>query len=136
MDILQRFQSTLPRRERLEYFIMCYLLLQFQSTLPRRERHYRIFLCSFLPYFNPRSREGSDIFSTSNQCRCFNFNPRSHEGSDSAFSKSFNSSRNFNPRSHEGSDSNFIQFYILYFSISINLYQYFPSHFLFLTISL
>ena len=116
--------------------------------------------CIWIYYrdFNPRSREGSDIFSTSNQCRCFNFNPRSHEGSDSlifffcAFQNDFNprshegsdrsgknssSNKNdFNPRSHEGSDSNFIQFYILYFSISINLYQYFPSHFLFLTISL
>ena len=38
--------------------------------------------------------------------------------------------RDLQPRSHEGSDSNFIQFYILYFSISINLYQYFPSYFL------
>ena len=59
-----------------------------------------------------------------------NFNPRSHEGSDHHFSNLVSHNTNFNPRSHEGSDSNFIQFYILYFSISINLYQYFPSYFL------
>ena len=59
-----------------------------------------------------------------------NFNPRSHEGSDPASACSSVKEDNFNPRSHEGSDSNFIQFYILYFSISINLYQYFPSYFL------
>ena len=55
-----RFQSTLPRRERLQWRISKFLYSQFQSTLPRRERLSpdRSFISS--PYFNPRSREGSD----------------------------------------------------------------------------
>ena len=81
---------------------------KFQSTLPRRERRFGSLITVLSNYFNPRSHEGSDHIS-SQICICIWY---------------------FNPRSHEGSDSNFIQFYILYFSISINLYQYFPSYFL------
>ena len=79
-----QFQSTLPRRERpslnktLMRFIRIsihapakgatilpespFLAFLFQSTLPRRERQTFILpeFCYFL-YFNPRSREGSDI---------------------------------------------------------------------------
>ena len=33
----------------------------FQSTLPRRERRSCLRLCVSIGYFNPRSREGSDI---------------------------------------------------------------------------
>ena len=35
------------------------------------------------PYFNPRSREGSDLLYEPPMCRIKNFNPRSREGSDS-----------------------------------------------------
>ena len=33
-------------------------------------------------YFNPRSREGSDLYSSTAPVRLFYFNPRSREGSD------------------------------------------------------
>ena len=60
---------------------------KFQSTLPRRER-----LCipQTLPrcgYFNPRSREGSDFFPVLSHVWIVNFNPRSREGSDSPWIK-------------------------------------------------
>ena len=103
----------------------------FQSTLPRRERHIRTIAKQILKNnFNPRSHEGSDFSTFPLHDHSQDFNPRSHEGSDLQFATCFMQKSNFNPRSHEGSDSNFIQFYILYFSISINLYQYFPSYFL------
>ncbi len=35
-----------------------------------------------LPYFNPRSHEGSDSFLEPFHAVFHNFNPRSHEGSD------------------------------------------------------
>ena len=58
----QKFQSTLPRRERLAPFsaFLCHLL--FQSTLPRRERHSNVNLYADFLNFNPRSREGSDMY--------------------------------------------------------------------------
>ena len=34
----------------------------FQSTLPRRERHYIPLAHGYKKDFNPRSREGSDLF--------------------------------------------------------------------------
>ena len=54
----------------------------FQSTLPRRERllHLCIYLLMF--YFNPRSREGSDMFCVLMLHHTLYFNPRSREGSD------------------------------------------------------
>ena len=125
------FQSTLPRRERL---IVCppegqdYL---FQSTLPRRERRRGALFHTGNRRFQstlPR-RERRGIFGKS-AILDVDFNPRSHEGSDVLKRFLIMFYLDFNPRSHEGSDSNFIQFYILYFSISINLYQYFPSYFL------
>ena len=76
----------------------------FQSTLPRRERHETAKRNPDPQNFNPRSREGSDAFSTSSGFSSlgfqstlprrerlrsaphvlhgFNFNPRSREGSD------------------------------------------------------
>ena len=36
----------------------------------------------FINYFNPRSREGSDILGKSSMSNISNFNPRSREGSD------------------------------------------------------
>ena len=35
-----------------------------------------------LPYFNPRSHEGSDGHEVQQQTQVRDFNPRSHEGSD------------------------------------------------------
>ncbi len=57
--------------------------MEFQSTLPRGERPIRPSpLLSGHDNFNPRSREGSDLFGFLQiQCR-EDFNPRSREGSD------------------------------------------------------
>ena len=86
-----------------------YKVREFQSTLPRRER-----LINILHNF-------SDILISIHAPT---------KGATLEPLRTNITSLYFNPRSHEGSDSNFIQFYILYFSISINLYQYFPSYFL------
>ena len=60
IDRLHRFQSTLPRRERLLGVLLSGGMTEFQSTLPRRERP--LLPDTRYPYqnFNPRSREGSD----------------------------------------------------------------------------
>ena len=78
------FQSTLPRRERLQLGLVSFGLFEisihapakgatsivvigmskpalFQSTLPRRERRCRWANANGSGYFNPRSREGSDM---------------------------------------------------------------------------
>ena len=55
-------------------------------------------------YFNPRSREGSDIKPMQKARFYDNFNPRSREGSDCIDVIKFYALRNFNPRSREGSD--------------------------------
>ena len=55
---------------------------KFQSTLPRGERLNKSRICLSLSNFNPRSHEGSDPVSSLYGCYRCNFNPRSHEGSD------------------------------------------------------
>ena len=55
-------------------------------------------------YFNPRSREGSDMVSRPYLYAYSYFNPRSREGSDSGNLRLRTSSDYFNPRSREGSD--------------------------------
>ena len=100
------FQSTLPRRERLQKAQLSELKKAFQSTLPRRERQtvrqvmtilYIISIhapakgatCAICTmsggccYFNPRSREGSDVAGFPRRNGRYHFNPRSREGSDS-----------------------------------------------------
>ena len=100
--------------------------LIFQSTLPRRERPMTTGSGSGGSYFNPRSREGSDLWQAVRSRRVSHFNPRSREGSDVKRSlsdkriaisihapvKGATSSEphtpdhacDFNPRSREGSD--------------------------------
>ena len=57
------FQSTLPRRERLSQAASAVCLRLFQSTLPRRERLNSVPFLSHKIDFNPRSREGSDVWT-------------------------------------------------------------------------
>ena len=54
--------------------------------------------------FNPRSREGSDVFRVDFSRKCYNFNPRSREGSDFVNLCICFFCLYFNPRSREGSD--------------------------------
>ena len=148
--IWSKFQSTLPRGERRAPKVAFSGPPLFQSTLPRGERRcscssslskciisihapargatpcsvtytYRAF------DFNPRSREGSDIFTSISAAKEEDFNPRSREGSDDdaehilieyrisihAPARGATQIRlrqhghiaDFNPRSREGSDS-------------------------------
>ncbi len=101
------FQSTLPRGERQERITAVILRAAFQSTLPRGERligtkveidlstisihapaRGATFLdnplCKIKCYFNPRSREGSDLRQNLCPVSQTYFNPRSREGSDAA----------------------------------------------------
>ena len=59
----------------------------FQSTLPRGERR-RVCAHATPPrYFNPRSREGSDMPKLIKRYFFVYFNPRSREGSDAGISE-------------------------------------------------
>ena len=55
---------------------------KFQSTLPRRERQQPNPIIVFIEDFNPRSREGSDLLIKYSVLNSMDFNPRSREGSD------------------------------------------------------
>ena len=77
----------------------------FQSTLPRRERP--LLLLSFLTFyhFNPRSREGSDLFRPYRQTHICKFQstlPRRERQQQQAHTDTVT---DFNPRSREGSDT-------------------------------
>ena len=61
------------------------LINRFQSTLPRGERLQGPQGVQGLQDFNPRSHEGSDTSYPESFLLHQNFNPRSHEGSDSNF---------------------------------------------------
>ena len=99
------FQSTLPRGERRDsvkskranygisihapargatagFTVLTDKKYLFQSTLPRGERPADPAGMYSHQYFNPRSREGSDICSHPGKAYIDNFNPRSREGSD------------------------------------------------------
>ena len=119
-----------PRsREGSDFFCLwfCGCFCRFQSTLPRGERLHFFQALLTNPYFNPRSREGSDFPTAISRRWQGYFNPRSREGSDDiplitprhkfkisihapargATSYSFDYSVAFiyfNPRSREGSD--------------------------------
>ena len=56
-----KFQSTLPREERLQLIGQVAFLRIFQSTLPREERPSFFELISDCRDFNPRSHERSDL---------------------------------------------------------------------------
>ena len=107
LDWCGRFQSTLPRGERLEIARDDESVYEFQSTLPRGERleiqtllnndsdisihapawgatHDRANNPPTRRNFNPRSRVGSDMKPILDATCGANFNPRSRVGSDSA----------------------------------------------------
>ena len=80
-----KFQSTLPRGERLGVLLFVFLVFVFQSTLPRGERR----LCSSLNSLSMIiSIHAPARGATTNGCSSLlsfrNFNPRSREGSDLA----------------------------------------------------
>ena len=123
----RRFQSTLPRRERLVFLRHIQDTCSFQSTLPRRERQLpptratagsRISIhapakgatrcgCSdklFKCHFNPRSREGSDEMDH-HDCPMIDISIHAPaKGATCISSFTAHSLADFNPRSREGSD--------------------------------
>ena len=82
------------------------VIFLFQSTLPRRERLKIRFLVSHLEiYFNPRSREGSDLtlkFIASGYDLFQSTLPRRERHDSKRF---IGYVIDFNPRSREGSDT-------------------------------
>ena len=121
-----KFQSTLPREERLLLHYDLYIYYLFQSTLPREERQsLNNPLITYLLFQSTLPREERLICISQIRLKCY-FNPRSHERSDSISVKVFaklpisihaptrgatcilavfpSPSPNFNPRSHERSD--------------------------------
>ena len=62
--------------------LMFMVMSGFQSTLPRMERPFSHSADPAIPYFNPRSREGSDTGLVAPDHSQIHFNPRSREGSD------------------------------------------------------
>ncbi len=56
-------------------------------------------------YFNPRSREGSDVQRLLSKRTQYHFNPRSREGSDIRSGRGGQAVAHFNLRSREGSDA-------------------------------
>ena len=103
--ILDLFQSTLPRRERLVWFPHLPLTFWISTHAPAKgatkiqKTIDNYFL--FQPTLPRRERRKSKSFRQKNQ----NFNPRSREGSDTRFYViTHHNSTNFNPRSREGSD--------------------------------
>ncbi len=121
------FQSTLPRGERrlqLRFSrwgirISIHAPARGATYLPCVTGHYRSISIHApargatqrtrgekrsLPYFNPRSREGSDNAAHPRRCAGGDFNPRSREGSDHTVLDRNITVEDFNPRSREGSD--------------------------------
>ena len=59
---IYRFQSTPPRGRRRELFFRNISWVSFQSTPPRGRRHWAFVNGGAIDNFNPRLREGGDIF--------------------------------------------------------------------------
>ena len=122
------FQSTLPRRERLDDRELHQTILEFQSTLPRRERPAglskndegqrisihapakgatELIVCA-LRYIHISIHAPAKGATTSSVCSAAearHFNPRSREGSDRRLQRLWLLHCHFNPRSREGSDA-------------------------------
>ena len=101
----QRFQSTLPRRERLKSEQTKYTTLLISIHAPAKGATIMdAFTDPRVHHFNPRSREGSDSNNLELLEDIQHFNPRSREGSDLSVPIPSLGRCYFNPRSREGSD--------------------------------
>ena len=81
-QLLQVFQSTLPRGERLGMSYTDPVKQEFQSTLPRGERHMLPPSEAFREKFQSTLPRGERRENLTTIVTIVNFNPRSHEGSD------------------------------------------------------
>ena len=81
--ILMKFQSTLPRRERLLSNVEIKAAINISIHAPAKgATRIRRSTDGMERNFNPRSREGSDELLGVCRTQGENFNPRSREGSD------------------------------------------------------
>ena len=130
--VVQKFQSTLPRRERRHRPDVVGITLDISIHAPAKGATKAVlYYLILLGYFNPRSREGSDVVLVWLWCVLLYFNPRSREGSDVVlvwlwcvivFQSTLPRRERpihvpaivwlyyFNPRSREGSDSSSVTF--------------------------
>ena len=105
LSALSKFQSTLPRGERLRLRITFCHSRRFQSTLPRGERlHGIIFFYKHSQISIHAPTRGATYSDIAGLLLFLDFNPRSHEGSDGLYNFLIRVEKYFNPRSHEGSD--------------------------------
>ena len=81
-QLLQVFQSTLPRGERLGMSYTDPVKQEFQSTLPRGERQRRFLKFPSEQGFQSTLPRGERQSYIPTKKRVDDFNPRSHEGSD------------------------------------------------------
>ena len=103
--VKDEFQSALPRGERRATSSVRLLMLIFQSALPRGERRCSEEYCAFRKlYFNPRSREGSDMPPASRKINPILFQSALPRGERHSLTAGFCNTTHFNPRSREGSD--------------------------------
>ena len=98
------FQSTPPRRGRLNSPAGRNSVNGFQSTPPRRGRLVFFFMMIILSYFNPRPREGGDAFASVNGIfvTVFQSTPPRRGRHQPAAGTAYDG--NFNPRPREGGD--------------------------------
>ena len=100
----RKFQSTLPREERLGSLALMRELGLFQSTLPREERPFTVlslWIEGISIHAPTRGATQTKVVIPPNKRH---FNPRSHERSDHYWLWYLISQLYFNPRSHERSD--------------------------------
>ena len=77
---------------------------RFQSTLPREERLLRHELIHAFFYISIHAPTRGATDTSVMRGILYDFNPRSHERSDDPQAEAHGSIENFNPRSHERSD--------------------------------
>ena len=94
-----------PAKGATRIMLMATLTVPFQSTLPRRERRWAIDFLHSAVYFNPRSREGSDLFKFFLACANIPISIHAPAKGATRLISAFDFTiKHFNPRSREGSD--------------------------------
>ncbi len=114
----RKFQSALPRGERLSNKLPYCTVKKFQSALPRGERHQEHATAAGHRDFNPRSHEGSDTIVRMDVVDKVVFQSALPRGERLSVNAHSAAATYFNPRSHEGSDLN-RHFPCTFFAISI-----------------
>ena len=103
---LRRFQSTHPRRVRRSIPQGVAVGIEFQSTHPRRVRHlFRVSLVQLSENFNPRTREGCDVAPRPRSVPTRISIHAPAKGATVLVMFGLLLSVNFNPRTREGCDN-------------------------------